>query len=109
MIFQTGNVLDLEVIVVSDGLTARTAKIARGYAAREERVSMIELRTNRGYGAAICAMLNAWAKASTGVPRRYAVSACDRRCCLVLSSLSSIPDWLHGFFRSSGIAYRWAR
>jgi glycosyltransferase involved in cell wall biosynthesis len=40
---------DVEVIVVSDGSTDRTAEIARGFAG----VKVIEFVTNRGYGAAI--------------------------------------------------------
>ena len=40
---------EVEIIVVSDGSTDRTAEIARGFAA----VKVIEFVTNRGYGAAI--------------------------------------------------------
>lgn len=40
---------DVEVIVVSDGSTDRTAEIARGF----DEVQVIEFERNRGYGAAI--------------------------------------------------------
>jgi len=39
----------LEIIVVSDGSTDRTAEIARGF----REVQVVEFKTNRGYGAAI--------------------------------------------------------
>jgi glycosyltransferase involved in cell wall biosynthesis len=39
----------VEIIVVSDGSTDRTAEIARGF----DEVQVIEFETNRGYGAAI--------------------------------------------------------
>lgn len=42
-------VTDVQVVVVSDGSTDRTAEIARGYA----EVRVIEFEKNRGYGAAI--------------------------------------------------------
>jgi glycosyltransferase involved in cell wall biosynthesis len=47
-------VTEVEVTVVSDGSTDRTAEIARRYA---DRIHLIEFAENRGYGAAI---LEAW-------------------------------------------------
>jgi glycosyltransferase involved in cell wall biosynthesis len=52
-ICRVGRVSDLEIIVVSDGSTDRTAEIARSYAARESAVGVIVFEKNRGYGAAI--------------------------------------------------------
>ena len=46
---RAGGLDAVEVIVVSDGSTDRTAEIARGFAA----VKVIEFEKNRGYGAAI--------------------------------------------------------
>jgi glycosyltransferase involved in cell wall biosynthesis len=46
---ETGNVDDVEIIVVSDGSTDRTAEIARTF----DDVQLIEFEKNRGYGAAI--------------------------------------------------------
>jgi hypothetical protein len=43
-------VSEVEVVVVSDGSTDRTAEIARGFA---PRIRVIEFERNRGYGAAI--------------------------------------------------------
>jgi glycosyltransferase involved in cell wall biosynthesis len=48
-----GHVKDVEVIVVSDGSTDRTAAIAHEYAARHSTVKVIVFEKNRGYGAAI--------------------------------------------------------
>jgi glycosyltransferase involved in cell wall biosynthesis len=48
-----GNISDIEIIVVSDGSTDRTAEIAREYAARDSAVSLIVFPQNRGYGAAL--------------------------------------------------------
>jgi glycosyltransferase involved in cell wall biosynthesis len=48
-----GNVRDVEVIVVNDGSTDRTAEIAGEIAARDPRVSVINFVKNRGYGAAL--------------------------------------------------------
>lgn len=42
-------VTEVELVVVSDGSTDRTAEIARGY----DQVSVIVFEQNRGYGAAI--------------------------------------------------------
>lgn len=42
-------ITDLEIVVVSDGSTDRTAAIAGGY----EQIRLIEFERNRGYGAAI--------------------------------------------------------
>ena len=48
-----GGVRDVEVIVVSDGSTDRTAAIAQELAARHPAVSVVVFEKNRGYGAAI--------------------------------------------------------
>jgi len=48
-----GGVRDIEVIVVSDGSTDRTAPIAQEIAAREPAVRVVVFEKNRGYGAAI--------------------------------------------------------
>jgi glycosyltransferase involved in cell wall biosynthesis len=48
-----GHVRDVEVIVVSDGSTDRTAAIAQEIASREPAVRVIVFEKNRGYGAAI--------------------------------------------------------
>jgi glycosyltransferase involved in cell wall biosynthesis len=48
-----GGVRDIEVIVVSDGSTDRTADIAHEIAARDPSVRVIVFEKNRGYGAAI--------------------------------------------------------
>jgi len=48
-----GEVRDIEIIVVSDGSTDRTAAIAQDIAARESAVRVIVFEQNRGYGAAI--------------------------------------------------------
>jgi len=52
-ICQRGSVSEVEIIVVSDGSTDRTAEIARGFAERDSRVKLIVFEQNRGYGAAI--------------------------------------------------------
>jgi glycosyltransferase involved in cell wall biosynthesis len=52
-ICQHGHVRDIEIIVVSDGSTDRTASIAQEIAARESSVRVIVFEKNRGYGAAI--------------------------------------------------------
>jgi glycosyltransferase involved in cell wall biosynthesis len=52
-ICQVGRVRDVEIIVVSDGSTDRTAAIAQDIAAREAAVRVIVFEKNRGYGAAI--------------------------------------------------------
>lgn len=52
-ICRVGGVKDIEVIVVSDGSTDRTAPIAQEFAARDSRVGLIVFEKNRGYGAAI--------------------------------------------------------
>jgi glycosyltransferase involved in cell wall biosynthesis len=44
---------DIEIIVVSDGSTDRTAEIAREIAKKVSEVRVIEFEKNRGYGAAI--------------------------------------------------------
>ena len=44
---------DLELIVVNDGSSDRTAEIAQDIAAKHERVRLINHPTNRGYGAAL--------------------------------------------------------
>lgn len=41
---------EIEIVVVSDGSTDRTAEIARGYV---PRIRLVEFERNRGYGAAI--------------------------------------------------------
>jgi glycosyltransferase involved in cell wall biosynthesis len=50
---RVGGISDMEIIVVSDGSTDRTADIAQEYAARESSVRVIVFEKNRGYGAAI--------------------------------------------------------
>jgi glycosyltransferase involved in cell wall biosynthesis len=50
---QVGPVRDIQVIVVSDGSTDRTAEIASAFANREPSVSVIVFEKNLGYGAAI--------------------------------------------------------
>ena len=52
-ICRVGRVQDLEVIVVSDGSTDRTAEIAQEIADREPSVRVVVFERNRGYGAAI--------------------------------------------------------
>src|SRR5262245_38428614 len=52
-ICRAGGVKDIEVIVVSDGSTDRTAPIAQEFVARDSRVGLIIFEKNRGYGAAI--------------------------------------------------------
>lgn len=53
LICRVGDVADIEIIVVSDGSTDRTAPIAQEFAARDHRVRVIIFDRNRGYGAAI--------------------------------------------------------
>jgi len=50
---ERGNVNEVQIIVVSDGSTDRTAEIARKYAESNEGVKLIIFEQNRGYGAAI--------------------------------------------------------
>jgi glycosyltransferase involved in cell wall biosynthesis len=50
---RVGDVQHIEIIVVSDGSTDRTAAIAGELAAREPAVRLIVFEKNRGYGAAI--------------------------------------------------------
>lgn len=52
-IVQEGRIGELEIIVVSDGSTDRTAEIAQEFANRDPRVSVIVFPKNRGYGAAL--------------------------------------------------------
>jgi len=52
-ICRVGGVKAIEIIVVSDGSTDRTAAIANEFAAREQAVTVIVFERNRGYGAAI--------------------------------------------------------
>ena len=52
-ICRTGRVREVEVIVVSDGSTDRTAEIAGEVAVREPAVTVIVFPHNRGYGAAL--------------------------------------------------------
>src|SRR5215208_1219857 len=52
-ICRVGGVSEIEIIVVSDGSTDRTAAIAQEFAARDSRVQVIVFERNRGYGAAI--------------------------------------------------------
>jgi glycosyltransferase involved in cell wall biosynthesis len=48
-----GRIRDVEVVVVSDGSTDRTAQIAQEVAAKDAAVSVIVFPKNRGYGAAL--------------------------------------------------------
>ena len=48
-----GRVGDVQIVVVSDGSTDRTAEIARSFADRDSTVRVIVFEQNRGYGAAI--------------------------------------------------------
>ena len=48
-----GRVRDIQIVVVSDGSTDRTAEIARSFADRDSAVRVIVFEQNRGYGAAI--------------------------------------------------------
>ena len=50
---RVGHVDDVEVVVVSDGSTDRTAAIAQAFADRDPSVTLIVFEQNRGYGAAI--------------------------------------------------------
>jgi glycosyltransferase involved in cell wall biosynthesis len=50
---RVGRVRDVEIIVVSDGSTDRTAEIARSFSERNRDVRVIVFEQNRGYGAAI--------------------------------------------------------
>jgi glycosyltransferase involved in cell wall biosynthesis len=50
---RSGHVRDVQVTVVSDGSTDRTAEIAQSFAEREPSVNVIVFEQNRGYGAAI--------------------------------------------------------
>jgi glycosyltransferase involved in cell wall biosynthesis len=50
---ERGNVAEVQIIVVSDGSTDRTAEIAQKYAETNECVKLIVFEQNRGYGAAI--------------------------------------------------------
>ena len=52
-ITRVGHVRDIEIVVVSDGSTDRTAAIAQEIAAREASVRVVVFEKNRGYGAAI--------------------------------------------------------
>jgi len=52
-ILRIGGIRDVEIIVVSDGSTDRTAAIAQEIADREPQVRVIVFEKNRGYGAAI--------------------------------------------------------
>jgi len=52
-IVRVGGIRDLEVTVVSDGSTDRTAEIARGLADVHANVRVIVFEQNKGYGAAI--------------------------------------------------------
>ena len=50
---RVGRVDDIQIVVVSDGSTDRTAEIARSFADRDSAVRVIVFEQNRGYGAAI--------------------------------------------------------
>jgi len=50
---RVGHVHDVQIVVVSDGSTDRTAEIARSFAERDSAVRVIVFEQNRGYGAAI--------------------------------------------------------
>jgi len=52
-ICRVGGVRDIEVVVVSDGSTDRTAAVTQEFVEREARVGLIVFEKNRGYGAAI--------------------------------------------------------
>jgi glycosyltransferase involved in cell wall biosynthesis len=50
---RVGGVRDVEIVVVSDGSTDRTADIAQSFAKSDPSVHVIVFERNRGYGAAI--------------------------------------------------------
>ena len=50
---RVGHVSDVEIVVVSDGSTDRTAEIAQSFAERDRSVRVVVFESNRGYGAAI--------------------------------------------------------
>lgn len=52
-ILRHGRIRDMEIVVVSDGSTDRTAEIAQEFANQHAMVSVIVFPKNRGYGAAL--------------------------------------------------------